>query len=134
MPLDHFSICVPESKFEPIITFLTSSLEHMGFKEHMRPVPTVVGLGDAFPFLWIASSGGGSEDGAHERALKRHHIAFTAENTEQVRQFHAAALKAGATCNGAPGLREHYHPGYYGAFVLDPVCGLNFEVVCHNGA
>jgi len=46
--------------------------------------------------------------------------------------FHAAALKAGGICNGPPGPRDHYHPGYYGAFVLDPAVGINFEVVCHN--
>ena len=46
--------------------------------------------------------------------------------------FHAAALKAGATCNGPPGPRDHYHPGYYAAFVFDPVIGINIEVVCHN--
>ena len=54
-------------------------------------------------------------------------------DAEQVKRFHAEALKAGATCNGPPGLREMYHPTYYGAFVLDPVCGLNVEVVCHKG-
>jgi hypothetical protein len=51
---------------------------------------------------------------------------------EQVQQFHEAALKAGATDNGLPGPRTHYHPGYYGAFALDPVCGINFEVVIRN--
>jgi hypothetical protein len=51
---------------------------------------------------------------------------------EQVKQFHAAALKAGGTCNGPPGPRPQYHPGYYGAFVHDPGCGINFEVVCHS--
>jgi hypothetical protein len=51
---------------------------------------------------------------------------------EQVRKFHEAALKAGGIDNGAPGLR-FYHPKYYGAFVFDPVYGINFEVVCHQG-
>lgn len=58
------------------------------------------------------------------------HVAFAARNREQVRQFHAAALAAGGTDNGAPGLRPHYHPDYYGAFVLGPD-GHNFEAVCH---
>lgn len=51
---------------------------------------------------------------------------------EQVRQFHAAALKAGGICNGPPGFRVDYHPGHYGAFVRDPVCGINWEVVNHH--
>jgi hypothetical protein len=45
--------------------------------------------------------------------------------------FHAAAVAAGGRDNGAPGLREHYHPTYYGAFVLDPD-GYNVEAVDHG--
>ena len=59
------------------------------------------------------------------------HIAFAADDREQVRRFHAAALAAGGTDNGAPGLRPHYHPDYYGAFVIGPD-GHNFEAVCHR--
>jgi catechol 2,3-dioxygenase-like lactoylglutathione lyase family enzyme len=59
------------------------------------------------------------------------HLAFAAENREQVRQFHAAALAAGGKDNGGPGLREHYHPHYYGAFVIGPD-GHNIEAVCHS--
>jgi catechol 2,3-dioxygenase-like lactoylglutathione lyase family enzyme len=58
------------------------------------------------------------------------HVAFVAESREQVRQFYAAALQAGATDNGAPGIRAHYHPDYYGAFVIGPD-GHNIEAVCH---
>lgn len=58
------------------------------------------------------------------------HIAFAAENREQVRKFYAAALAAGGQDNGAPGLREQYHPNYYGAFVIGPD-GHNVEAVCH---
>jgi len=58
------------------------------------------------------------------------HVAFAAKNREAVRQFHAAALAAGGRDNGAPGLREHYHPNYYGAFIIGPD-GHNFEAVCH---
>ncbi len=59
------------------------------------------------------------------------HLAFAAAKREQVRAFHAAALAAGGTDNGPPGLREHYHANYYGAFVLDPD-GHNIEAVCHS--
>jgi hypothetical protein len=50
----------------------------------------------------------------------RLHVAFAVEDRETVDAFHAAALEAGATDNGAPGVRETYHPDYYGAYVLDP--------------
>ena len=45
--------------------------------------------------------------------------------------FHAAAIAAGGTDNGAPGVRPRYHPNYYGAYVLDPD-GHNVEAVCHT--
>ena len=59
------------------------------------------------------------------------HIAFAAENRQQVDAFHRAALKAGATDNGAPGLRPQYHANYYAAFVIGPD-GHNIEAVCHE--
>ncbi|MGO8801097.1 MAG: VOC family protein [Roseiarcus sp.] len=59
------------------------------------------------------------------------HFAFTARNRAEVDAFHAAALGAGARDNGAPGLRPHYHPNYYGAFAIDPD-GHNIEAVCHS--
>jgi len=56
------------------------------------------------------------------------HLAFSAESREQVDAFHRAALEAGAQDNGAPGLRPHYHAGYYAAFVIGPD-GHNLEAV-----
>lgn len=60
----------------------------------------------------------------------RHHLAFRAASREAVDRFHAAAIAAGGTDNGAPGERP-YHPGYYAAFVLDPA-GNNIEAVYHG--
>jgi catechol 2,3-dioxygenase-like lactoylglutathione lyase family enzyme len=59
------------------------------------------------------------------------HVAFQCGDRATVDAFHAAALEAGGHDNGPPGLREHYHPTYYGAFVLDPD-GNNVEAVCHG--
>lgn len=59
------------------------------------------------------------------------HLAFTAENRQQVEAFYRAALEAGAKDNGAPGLRPHYHANYYAAFVIGPD-GHNIEAVCHE--
>ena len=58
------------------------------------------------------------------------HVAIAADDRATVDAFHRAALAAGGKDNGAPGLRPHYHPSYYGAFVLDPD-GHNVEAVCH---
>ncbi|MGN6530011.1 MAG: VOC family protein [Burkholderiaceae bacterium] len=61
------------------------------------------------------------------------HLAFRAADRAQVDAFHRAALAAGGTDNGAPGLRPRYHANYYAAFVIDPD-GHNVELVCHEPA
>jgi catechol 2,3-dioxygenase-like lactoylglutathione lyase family enzyme len=67
---------------------------------------------------------------AADDAVSRVHVAFQAESQQQVKRFYEAALEAGGRDNGAPGERA-YHPGYYGAFVLDPD-GNNIEAVWHG--
>ena len=62
----------------------------------------------------------------------RTHLAFQGKSREMVERFHKAALAAGGRDNGAPGERA-YHPGYFGAFVIDPD-GNNIEVVFHGPA
>jgi catechol 2,3-dioxygenase-like lactoylglutathione lyase family enzyme len=59
------------------------------------------------------------------------HVAFRAANRAAVDSFYKAAVAAGGRDNGPPGVRAHYHPNYYGAFVLDPD-GHNIEAVCHD--
>jgi catechol 2,3-dioxygenase-like lactoylglutathione lyase family enzyme len=59
------------------------------------------------------------------------HVAFAAASCNEVDAFHRAALEAGYPDNGAPGERAEYHPGYYGAFVIDPD-GNNVEAVFHD--
>ncbi|MCF4166280.1 VOC family protein [Zavarzinia compransoris] len=82
-----------------------------------------VGFGTAGkPFFWIGTADRPMTPGLH--------VAFTAPDRATVDAFHAAALAAGGRDNGAPGIRAHYHPDYYGAFVLDPD-GHNVEAVCH---
>jgi len=73
------------------------------------------------PDFWIGGEGG------LNRAM---HIAIVAKDRAMVDAFYRAAIAAGAHDNGAPGIRAHYHPNYYGAFVLDPD-GHNIEAVCH---
>jgi catechol 2,3-dioxygenase-like lactoylglutathione lyase family enzyme len=59
------------------------------------------------------------------------HVAFQSPDRATVDAFYEAAMAAGGTDNGPPGLREHYHPTYYAAYVRDPD-GNNIEVVCHK--
>jgi catechol 2,3-dioxygenase-like lactoylglutathione lyase family enzyme len=63
--------------------------------------------------------------------LTPQHVAFVARSRAEVDAFHRAALAAGGKNFGEPGLRPHYHPNYYGAYVLDPD-GHNIEAVFHG--
>jgi len=74
------------------------------------------------PDFWISGEGG---------LNKPMHVAILAGTRTIVDAFHKAAIAAGGRDNGAPGIRAHYHPNYYGAFVLDSD-GHNIEAVCHS--
>jgi catechol 2,3-dioxygenase-like lactoylglutathione lyase family enzyme len=81
-----------------------------------------VGFGKDKPDFWISTG----------RPLRGEtHVAFTAASRSEVQSFYSVALSMGGRDNGAPGIRAHYHPDYYGAFVLDPD-GNNIEAVCHR--
>jgi len=91
--------------------------------------------------VWTSPNGAGYgyPDGGDLLALKPRasasppgagfHLAFNASSRAAVDAFHAAALRAGATNNGSPGLRPRYGPTYYAAFVIDPD-GYPLEAVC----
>jgi catechol 2,3-dioxygenase-like lactoylglutathione lyase family enzyme len=74
------------------------------------------------PFIWISATG---------KTTPHVHLALRANSRAQVDAFYAAAIAAGGKDNGGPGVREMYHPHYYGAFVLDPE-GHNLEAVVHT--
>jgi catechol 2,3-dioxygenase-like lactoylglutathione lyase family enzyme len=73
------------------------------------------------PDFWVAHRGEPHTDV---------HVAFSSPDRASVDRFYDAALAAGGTDNGPPGLRPHYHESYYAAFVRDPD-GNNVEAVCH---
>lgn len=145
MSFDHISIYVPADRFEPLIDWCKAAFGHLGLVEITRPVEWVVGLGaQTGPWLWFAQM---SMDGLDAKTvdlmLKNHHIALGGSKfvdprrlmlisiaVEQVKEFHKAAVAAGGSDNGGPGPRPEYTPSYYGAFVRDPVCNINFEVCC----
>lgn len=90
--------------------------------------------GDAEDYFWVDELFVSSADSkaAQGHLTGRHHLAFQAKDRAAVDAFHKAGLAAGATDNGAPGIRA-YHPGYYAAFLLDPD-GNNIEAVFHGEA
>jgi catechol 2,3-dioxygenase-like lactoylglutathione lyase family enzyme len=119
--LDHVGIDV--SDYDASKAFYEQALAPLGMKLMMEPAAQIGGFGDGFPFFWIADRDLGHDSGVH--------VAFRTEDRATVDAFHAAALAAGGTDNGAPGVREIYHPHYYGAYVLDPD-GNNVEAGCHT--
>jgi catechol 2,3-dioxygenase-like lactoylglutathione lyase family enzyme len=121
--LDHVGLDV--SDYDASKAFYDKALAPLGMRLMMEPIERVGGYGDDFPFFWIAQRHRGSDSGVH--------VAFRVEDRDTVNAFHEAALAAGGEDNGEPGVREIYHPHYYGAFVLDPD-GNNVEAVCHSPA
>ena len=120
--IDHYTLLVRD--YAKSKSFYAAALEPLGYGLVMELTREQVQFGAAAPKLWIAPT---------EGDITPTHIAFTAKSRAEVDAFHAAALAAGATDNGPPGVRAHYHPAYYGAFVLDPD-GYNIEAVCHGPA
>ena len=121
--LDHLGINV--SDYERSRDFYDQALAPLGFSLLMEPVPRFGGFGgsDGKPSFWITDQ--------REPTSTNVHVAFVTPDRATVDAFHDAALKAGGTDNGEPGMREIYHPTYYGAVVLDPD-GNNVEAVCHK--
>jgi catechol 2,3-dioxygenase-like lactoylglutathione lyase family enzyme len=118
MTLDHVSLHV--SDLAQSKAFYIAALAPLGISVLMEG-GDAAGFGKGHkPQFWL-------NPGARSGPV---HVAFVAADRAQVREFYAAALAAGGTDNGPPGLRPNYHPNYYGAFVLDPD-GNNAEAVCH---
>jgi catechol 2,3-dioxygenase-like lactoylglutathione lyase family enzyme len=118
--IDHIGIAVRD--FARSKEFYVAALAPLGYVVIMD-FGHAAGLGEGGkPDFWI--SAGGEVD-------KPMHIALHARDRKAVDAFYQAALAAGGKDNGAPGLRAHYHPSYYGAFVIDPD-GNNLEAVCHT--
>lgn len=125
--IDHIGIAA--SDFAASRRLYEAALAPLGIGLMMEVTPEQtggyhgLGLGkNGKPFFWL---GNGGPRGAGM------HIAFVAESRAQVDAFYQAAIATGGHDNGPPGIRAHYHPNYYAAFVLDPD-GINVEAVCHR--
>lgn len=120
--IDHITFGV--SNFARSCAWHDAAFGPLGVRRLMsfREAAEVAGYGDDRPWFWIA------EQDATRGKL---HVAIQAESRALVDALYAAALTAGGRDHGAPGLRTHYHPNYYGAFVLDPD-GHNIEAICHR--
>jgi len=124
--IDHIGLAA--SDFDRSLAFYSIALKPLGITLIMQfPAGGPAGQAAAGfgvggkPELWISPGG---------PVTPRIHIALTANSRAEVDAFYEAARAAGGTDNGAPAVRAHYHPNYYGAYVLDPD-GHNIEAVCH---
>ena len=121
--IDHIGLGIAD--YERSKAFYLAALAPLGYELFME-IPEAgphAGFGaGGKPDFWITKG---------KATTPQVHIAFGAKDRATVRAFYNAALAAGATDNGPPGLRPEYHPNYYGAFVLDPD-GHNVEAVCHD--
>lgn len=123
--LDHIGIVV--SDYEKSKAFYSKALTAVGY-QLLIEVQGFAGFGPAhddgpIATFWI------HED--KSKVAPGMHIAFAAPNRAAVDAFYQQAINAQGVDNGEPGIREIYHPHYYGAFVLDPD-GYNIEAVCHQ--
>ena len=128
--IDHMSL--PVSDFDRSKRFYDAALTPLGVREAMSfEGDGYHGLGygpdGTKPAFWIGAPAGGGPEASPPPGF---HVAFVAGSRAAVDAFYEAALAAGGADNGAPGLRPHYHPSYYAAFVIDPD-GYHVEAVCH---
>ena len=128
--LDHFSLSVKD--YDQSLKFYDQSLAILGYERLMSfdtPDDKVAGYGkDMKPYFWISSSGREDEDIGCARGV---HCAFLAPNAKAVQDWYKKCLELGGKDNGAPGVRPEYHPGYYGAFIVDPN-GWRIEACFHG--
>jgi catechol 2,3-dioxygenase-like lactoylglutathione lyase family enzyme len=127
--LDHITLVV--SDYDRSKAFYEKALAPLGIQR-------IVEFGQACGFgkngkaaFWIGTGPASFQRAEHLKLITPTHVAFAAESRSEVEAFHAAALAAGGKDFGAPGVRAHYHPRYYGAFVLDPD-GHDVEAVFHR--
>ncbi len=128
--IDHVTFLV--SSYAQSRDFYLAALAPLGFELVMEftreaypelEVSHLAGIGPkGKPVFWLRPTTG---------PVGATHIAFAAPDRASVDAFYEAAIAAGGKDHGAPGIRAHYHPRYYGAFVLDPD-GHNVEAVCHR--
>jgi len=120
MFIDHIGIAV--SNYDASKAFYAKALAPLGMRLLVE-VQGWAGFGrDEKADFWF---------GPDEIIQTPMHIAFAADNRQMVNQFYEAAIAAGASDNGKPGVRDIYHANYYAAFVIDPD-GHNIEAVCHR--
>ena len=126
--LDHITLTVGD--YARSRAFYEKALAPLGIKLLMD-FGQACGFGRDKPELWFGVGPTSFQKAEQLRVITPMHVAFSATSRAEVDAFYHAALEAGGKDYGAPGVRAHYHPNYYGAFVLDPD-GHDIEAVFHG--
>lgn len=134
--IDHTSIAV--KNYDESVKFYDETFKILGFarcKTLAFPVPhsdkilKIAGYGkNNKPSFWISNMSKYPGEIANAAGV---HFAFSAANSEMINAWYEKCLELGGKDNGKPGVRPQYHPGYYGAFIIDP-SGWRIEAVMHN--
>lgn len=134
--IDH--ITIPVKNIELSKQFYTETLRLIGYEIIMEfdiPEAKIVGYGkNDKPSFWIGQPLGDYPDNGSQFVtgfIRGLHLAFLANTVDEIKKWHAKAIELGGKDNGAPGARSIYHPGYYGAFIIDPD-GWKIEACLHN--
>jgi catechol 2,3-dioxygenase-like lactoylglutathione lyase family enzyme len=112
--IDHISLAVRDLKSSE--AFYNALLKTIGMTKLREWPDAAIGFGKKYPEFWI-NSRPAMDKVADDSGV---HICLRAPDTASVDAFYAAALAAGGTSDGAPGLRSKYHTNYYAAFIRDP--------------
>ena len=128
--LDHVTLVV--SDYARSKAFYEKALAPLGIRRIVE-FGQAAGFGkDGKPAFWIGAGPASFHRARAPRGSSRRHTSPSWPRTaREVEAFYEAALAAGGKDFGAPGVRAHYHPRYFGAFVLDPD-GHDIEAVFHN--
>lgn len=111
--MSHVSIGTND--LQRALAFYDAVLATIGASRQHEVPGVAVGYGKLFPEYWVQKP----IDGGEANAGNGIHFSFIAPTRDAVDAFHAAALAAGATDDGAPGLRPEYGPDYYACFAVD---------------
>jgi catechol 2,3-dioxygenase-like lactoylglutathione lyase family enzyme len=134
--IDHCSYAVKD--FDKSSVFYDETLKILGcqrvkefeIEDGIDSKLRMIGYGDKYcPVFWISNNGKFIEEQIGN--AQGFHLAFVAPNKKAVDDWYNKCLELGGKDNGKPGQRLEYHPGYYGAFIIDP-SGWRIEAAIHN--